>query len=438
MNLKISNKPFYKNHSFELERYNIFENSLHIISEKTLPKVDENQQDLFSISSYDEDLEKLEKLNKQYNVIVLTDIIEDCPDIYEFLKTVNNKLCPGGKLVISSVNTRWKIFTKIIELFKLKDSSSKDTYIHQEKIKNIANGLGLEYLNSTSRQFIPFRFLGLGNFINKFFELLFFKFNFGIKTYSIFRNISYEKVNYSKTIIIPAKNEEGNLWELFSRIPQKENYEIIFSIGKSNDNTEAVAKDIKNQNKNLDIKVINQTKSGKANAVWEAIDATSGELIAILDADISVDPETMPYFFEIIELNNADFVNGTRLIYEMEKGSMRFINKIGNRTFQLIVGFLTGVNLTDSLCGTKVFKRQLVNKIYWWQKSFNLKDPFGDFDLLFSAAYTGEKIIEYPIHYRARTYGKTQISRFKDGFKLIIYLLKSFVVFNTTRKVKIK
>ena len=129
----------------------------------------------------------------------------------------------------------------------------------------------------------------------------------------------------------------------------------LFSIGTSSDNTELIAKKNK-ENKDIDIKVINQTKTGKANAVWEAIDVSNGELIAILDADISVDPETMPYFFEIIELNNADFVNGTRLIYEMEKGSMRFINKVGNRAFQLIDGILTNVDLTDSLCGTKVLK----------------------------------------------------------------------------------
>ena len=141
---------------------------------------------------------------------------------------------------------------------------------------------------------------------------------------------------------------------------------------------------------------------------------------------MSVDPEKLTDFFDVIELNRADFVNGTRLIYPMEKGSMRLLNNFGNRTFQLLISLIVNLPLTDSLCGTKVFKRSLIEKIKHWQNTLKIEDPFCDFDLLFSAAYSGEKILEVPIHYRARTYGKTQISRFKDGFKLIKYLIKSF------------
>ena len=108
------------------------------------------------------------------------------------------------------------------------------------------------------------------------------------------------------------------------------------------------------------------------------------DLVAILDADISVEPETLDEFFEIIEQNHADFVNGTRLIYEMEKNAMRYLNKKGNIFFQFLIGLIINKKLTDSLCGTKVFKKEFVDKIFWWQNTFNLKDPFGDFDLLFT------------------------------------------------------
>ena len=134
----------------------------------------------------------------------------------------------------------------------------------------------------------------------------------------------------------------------------------------------------KGKNAHFKIKLIEQTKNGKANAVWEAIEISSGDILAILDSDISVDPETLTDFFKIIESNSADFVNGTRLVYEMEKGSMRIINKLGNRVFQYLIGKIINENLTDSLCGTKVLK-DLIKKIFWWQENFNLKDPFGRF-----------------------------------------------------------
>ena len=234
------------------------------------------------------------------------------------------------------------------------------------------------------------------------------------------------------SIIIPAKNEEGNLVELIGRIPYLgEETEVIISCGVSQDNTLKVAQSLTSDH--LKIKVIQQSESGKANAVWEALDIASNELIAILDADISVDPEKLTDFFQIIESGRADFVNGTRLIYPMEKGSMRLINNLGNRFFQFIITLIIKLPLTDSLCGTKVFKKSLYEKIIFWQKTIKIKDPFCDFDLLFSAAYSGENILEFPIHYRTRKYGKTQISRFRDGFKLIRYLTKSFYKFNSSK-----
>ena len=174
-----------------------------------------------------------------------------------------------------------------------------------------------------------------------------------------------------------------------------------------------------------------QSKNGKANAIWEGIENCNNELIAILDSDLSVDPETLSDFFEIIENGYADFVNGTRLIYKMEKGAMRSLNKFGNRVFQYLISKLITVKLTDSLCGTKVFKKSNVNFIKKWQNNMIFKDPFCDFDLIFSAAYSSKKIVELPVHYRTRTYGTTNISRFRDGWKLLFYFFNSYFLFRT-------
>ena len=112
---------------------------------------------------------------------------------------------------------------------------------------------------------------------------------------------------------------------------------------------------------------------------------------------------------------------------------MRIINTLGNKVFQFLISMVIGQKLTDSLCGTKVFKKSNLEKIYNWQNTLKSKDPFGDFDLIFSAAYAGDKILEYPVHYRARVYGETQISRFRDGFKLIKYFIESYYLFNISK-----
>ena len=433
MNFTLSNKEFYRRHNKELERYLIEEDSLHLINIKSKNKITEKKSYKHYIDLESNGINDLLTIDKKFGVVILTDIVEVTEDLFELFKIVSKLLIPNGKLVISSINNKWAFILKMFEYFNIKESNKKFSSIHNKRIKNIASGVGLEFIKSNSRQLFPFKFIHIGSIINKFLEATFYAFNLGIKTYIILRKETKEKSNLSKTIIVPAKNEEGNLQILFDRIPDKSNSEVIFSLGKSKDNTLEVANQIKLDNPETNIKILEQSKNGKANAVWEALDQSTGEVIAILDADISVEPETLTDFFEIIENNHADFVNGTRLIYEMEKDAMRYLNKKGNIIFQFFIGLIIKQKLTDSLCGTKVFKKDFINKIKWWQTSFNLKDPFGDFDLIFTAAFTGQKIIEYPVHYKSRIYGSTQIKRFRDGLKLFSYMAKSYFVFNTSK-----
>ena len=119
-------------------------------------------------------------------------------------------------------------------------------------------------------------------------------------------------------------------------------------------------------------------------------------------------------------------------MYPMEDSAMRTLNKLGKRSFQFIISKLIGVNLSDTLCGTKVFKKSNLESLKKWQEKMKIVDPFCDFDLIFSTAYSGLKILEYPVHYRSRTYGTTNISRFRDGWKLILYLLNSLFIFKTS------
>ncbi len=431
MKIKIPNKTFYQRHSREVLRFINNEDSLHIINIKSKDKIygDTSEKIYLDFDNKEIDL----NTSKKYDVIVLTDIVEVHTDIFFLLSKLSQILNPTGKLIITSFNSKYKIIIKILELLRLKDANIKYSYIQNKKIRNITSGLGYDYLSSYTKQILPFKLLGLGTFVNGLLEATLSFLNIGIKTYSVFRVQNSDIKKHTKAIIIPAKNEEGNLQNIINRIPKNEKYEIIIPCAVSKDNTVSVAKNISEQEKYFTIKTFTQTGKGKANAVWEAMEKIDSEVVAILDADISVDPETIPDFFEIIDKNNADFVNGTRLIYEMERGSMRYLNHLGNRVFQYFVGKIISQPLTDSLCGTKVFKRDIYKKIIWWQDSSNALDPFGDFDLIFTAAFTGQKIIEYPIHYRTRTYGKTQISRFRDGYKLIKYLFKSFKVFKTSK-----
>jgi len=434
--MKISPSFFDQNHIKELERHTqAFNKSIHLISSKnrSISKFENVTEELLLVD--DNNLIKtLNSIQGSFDLVVITDLFELTDDIYSVFKSIANVLNPDGKLLINSVNPKWNAVLKIFEKLKLKTASQDRAYIHPKKIINIAKSDGYELNQYYSRQLFPFRIFGLGKIVNKILEVILLPFNVGIKNYMVFGSYKIENQIKSKSIIIPAKNEEKNLIPLIKRIPHfNEEYELVVVYGDSKDKTEEVVLNLENVFPELNIKVLKQSSNGKANAVWEAVEVCDMELIAILDSDQSVDPETLEHFFEILENGNADFVNGTRLIYPMEDKAMRTINTLGNKIFQFLISLVIKQKLTDSLCGTKVFKKSSVKKIKYWQNSLSSKDPFGDFDLIFSAAYAGDKILEYPVHYRARVYGETQISRFRDGFKLIRYFLESYYLFNISK-----
>ena len=437
----ISTNYFYESHLKEISKYISDDvNYLNIVNKSSnIPEnLFENQLKLVHNQSINEALLSLQTKEK-FDVIILTDIFDLSSDIYNLLKTVKKYLKEDGLIILTSINPIWHSIINFIEKINLKNKSNFKSYIRPNKIKGILNATNFEELNSYNRMIFPIKLFGIGILVNYLINLLFPFLNLGIRNYLIYKNQTTITKKMSKSILIPAKNEEGNLEELISRIPKFQNeYEIIIVCGKSKDNTYEKALEIKQENNDLNIKVIEQSKNGKANAIWEGLDICNYDLIAILDSDLSVDPETLPNFFEIIESGNAEFVNGTRLIYKMEKGAMQSLNKLGNFLFQFLISKLVSVKLTDSLCGTKVFMKLNIKSIKNWQNNMYIKDPFCDFDLIFSAAYSSQKILELPIHYKSRTYGTTNISRFKDGWVLLFYFINSYILFKTGYIKKIK
>lgn len=434
--VKLSNKEFYKSQKFEVLKYTSNKNNVLNIYKK------EVENFLFipnfnniSIDVKQDTLTQLLKIeNINFDIIIITDIFELSDDIYRILKFLKSRLAFDGKIIINTLNSRWNSILNLFEYLQLKNKNKHRSKISKKKFKYIFSSVELSIQKNYTRQIFPFRLLKIGYFLNTFLELLLFRFHLGIKSYYLLKPNNYSKKNYKKSVVIPAKNEEKNLVPLFERL-EKTNLEAEYIIvcADSKDNTLLVANTIKKNFKNLNINVIEQQSNGKANAVFEGFEYCNGEVISILDSDISVEPERLVDFFEIIENSNADFVNGTRMIYPMEKNAMRYLNKLGNNFFQFFISKVIFYNLSDSLCGTKVFKKSSLVNLKNWRYSQSILDPFGDFDLLFNAANEGSSIVEIPVHYKSRVYGKTQISRFRDGFKLIIYFISSFKKLNSSQ-----
>jgi glycosyltransferase involved in cell wall biosynthesis len=212
----------------------------------------------------------------------------------------------------------------------------------------------------------------------------------------------------------------GNIENAILRTPAFGTHqEFIFIEGNSSDNTYEEMLRVQDAYPDKDIKVMKQSGKGKGNAVREAFEAATGDILMILDADLTTPPEDMPKFYRALSENRGEFINGCRLVYPMDKEAMRFLNFLGNKFFGWFFSFLLGQRLKDTLCGTKVLFKKDYQLIKANRSYFGDFDPFGDFDLLFGAAKLNLRIAEVIVRYRDREYGSTQISRFKHGVLLL-------------------
>jgi glycosyltransferase involved in cell wall biosynthesis len=222
--------------------------------------------------------------------------------------------------------------------------------------------------------------------------------------------------------VIPARNERGNIEAALQRLPDfgGARIEVLFVEGHSTDGTwEEIQRVIEKFSGRLECKAFQQTGVGKADAVRLGFSHATGEVLTILDADLTMPPELLPRFYDAYCRGDADLINGSRLVYPREGKAMRSLNVLGNLFFTKTLSWIMGARLTDVLCGTKLFARHDYERFRRWRDDFGDIDPFGDFELLFPAAVLGLGIIDVPIRYRDRTFGTTQIHRFRHGWELL-------------------
>ncbi len=369
-----------------------------------------------------EDGSTLQSVEGPFDYIVIADTIGMFEDIDGTLRLVHHLCDPATRIVISYYSHLWEPILKSAEAVGLRRKQPKINYIATTDFRNLMDLADFEVISAEQRQLLPQHWLGLGPLINRYVAPLPGIRKLCLRTYLVGRPVrQFPDRKFSASIVIPCRNERGNIENAILRMPRfGSRQEIIFVEGNSSDGTFAECERVRDAYKGeWDIKVMKQDGKGKGDAVRKGFAAATGDVLMILDADLTMPPEALPKYHAVIESGKADFVNGTRLVYPMENEAMRPLNFIANRCFAYLFSYLVNTRLTDTLCGTKVLLRRDYEVLARERAYFGNFDPFGDFDLIFGAAKQNLKIIETPIHYKARTFGETQISRFRDGWLLL-------------------
>lgn len=363
-------------------------------------------------------------LSEKFDYIILSDLVNDLEDVQAALENIRRLAHPGTRIVLNFFNDYWRPLLGFAANRGWKSPTPKhQNWLTVPDMVNLLNLAGWEVIKTENKILAPVDMNGLSGLINRWVAPLFQFINlakFVVARPAQWTFPDHQTSEFSCTVVIPSRNEAGNVENAVKRTPEMgRGTEIIFIEGGSQDNTWDEIQRVIREYPDRNIRAMRQTGKGKGNAVREAFAEATGDILFILDADLTVPPEELPKFYETARSRQADFVNGVRLVYPMEANAMRFLNMLGNLFFSHMFTWLLGQRIKDTLCGTKVLFREDYQKIAANRKYFGDFDPFGDFDLLFGAAKMNMKIVDLPIRYRARTYGDTNIDRWRHGMILL-------------------
>jgi SAM-dependent methyltransferase len=361
-------------------------------------------------------------LDEEFDFVVLSDVIGFLDDVWAGLRSLRKVMGERSRLFVTYHNALWEPVLQLGAALGLKTPESEQNWLARGDIENLLRLSGFEVVHSGASTLFPVDVPLLSQLANRLLARAPLFEDLSLIEYFVARPV-WHQIEAARplkcSVVVPCRNEKGNIADVFARTPELgAGTELVFVDGSSDDGTvEEIQKRLKTRK---GTQLIHQGDGkGKGDAVRKGFAAAKGDVFFILDADLTVPPEDLPKFYEAIAEGHGEFVNGSRLVYPMETGAMRLLNMLGNKFFSLAFTHLLGMRVRDTLCGTKVLRREDYQRIVAGRAYFGDFDPFGDFDLLFGAARCALKLVDVPVRYRARTYGDTKIDRFKHGWLLL-------------------
>jgi hypothetical protein len=367
--------------------------------------------------------DSLRDLPETASIVLLNGTLNHSLDIQALLSDLTAVLSRSARIVAVMYNPYFRWLYVLANRLGFRKGALPCTFITRNELRHLSRLSGCEVVRLRPAVYLPWSLLGLGTLLNRVLPTL-----PGIRWLSLvsvawLRPVKPDPAPPTLSVIIPARNERGNIEDALRRMPSlgHARLEVIFVEGHSTDGTwDEIQRVLPLYGERFALSALRQTGTGKADAVRLGFSRATGDLVTILDADLTMPPEMLVRFYDAYTRGLGDFVNGSRLVYPMEGEAMRFLNHLGNVLFAKTLSSVMGVPIGDSLCGTKLMAREAYTRMVRWREDFGDFDPFGDFELLFPASEFALGIVDVPVRYRARTYGSTNIRRFRHGWSLLV------------------
>ncbi|MBX3750668.1 MAG: glycosyltransferase [Opitutaceae bacterium] len=362
-------------------------------------------------------------LEGRFDFIIISETLNQAADAQQMLHRLHAVAHADTRLVINSFSSLWRPPLALARALGLRARQPQSSWLSPHDLRNLLRLADWDLINRQPRLILPVACLGLDRLLNRWAApLLPF---LCLTSFCVARPACRDAAPArTVSVVIPARNEAGNIEAAVLRTPELgAGTELIFVEGNSKDDTWAEIQRVAARYPERKIKCLQQPGRGKGDAVRVGFAAATGDILMILDADLTMPPEELPKFYAVLASGQAEFANGSRLVYPMDEKAMQFLNLCANKAFGMIFTWLLGQPVKDTLCGTKVLSRAHYERIAANHAYFGDFDPFGDFDLLFGAARLNLRIADVPIRYKERTYGSTNIQRWKHGWLLLRMVL---------------
>lgn len=371
------------------------------------------------------DADTLAQLGGPFDVILLVNVVTHLTDVQQAFERLKAVCQPRTRIMVYSYSRLWQPILRLAEVLGLKHAPPPESWLPPEEVRNMMGLADLDPVREDVQVLCPVYVPLVAEVLNRYLGRLpvadWFSLMYGlIARPSPLRFEGFHSSRPSTSVIIPCRNEAGHIPALVERLPDLgPNSEFLFVEGNSTDDTEGAIRRAIAERPGSRLRFLKQPGRGKGDAVREGFAHARGEVVLILDSDMGVAPEDVPKFVDALVRGKGEMINGSRLVYPMEGKAMRFLNLLANKFFAALFSWLLGQQVRDTLCGTKALYREDYERIAKNRAYFGDFDPFGDFDLLFGAARLNLRIVDIAIRYHERTYGETNISRFRHGLLLL-------------------
>jgi SAM-dependent methyltransferase len=366
-------------------------------------------------------------LGETFDYVVLSDLMPFVLDLLALFERVAAHSHPRTRVIVSSYSRAWRPIIRLAEALRLKPAKPLRNWVSPHDVRNLLELSGFDVVTESKRILLPKRIPVLTTFANGVLASIWPFPHLSLTYWLVARPEAAALEEQTVSVICPCRNEEGHVAQLVDRLPELgAGTELIFVEGGSTDDTRGEILRQIDAHPDSGLSLVDQPGRGKGDAVRAGFATAKHDVLMILDGDLSVRPEDLPKFYKALADGRGELINGSRLVYDVEPGAMRFANMLGNKVFSRLFRLVTGQEVKDTLCGTKVLLRRDYERIAANRAYFGDFDPFGDFDLLFGASRLGLKIVDIPVRYQPRVYGETNISRWRHGWLLLRMMVFAF------------